>query len=219
MDSLTLWQDIYGPRWAAMREREQGLREQAFVSWTGTILGEPVRQMTLGDMLILQGAGSPFIDGKGMPEASDVMQFIWALHVKNTGSRFARGWHRQKMIHRLMQVEAVDPVNHCIEAVNAHLDDVFQDAPRGGKNDDRPLGVCFMASLLVRLGSRIGAADPATGEQWAQVPLARIFQYMKAINRDEIGKEFKDFSPSDKVMSDWLDHSNRLTISTTETTN
>ena len=215
MDSLTLWQDTYGPRWQSMRERECALREQAFVAWTREILGEPVRQMTLGDMLILQGAGSPFIDGKGMPEVVDVMQFIWALHVKNTGSRFARGWHRQKMIKRIMGFSSVDPINAAIDAVNAYLDDVFQDAPRGGKTDDRPLGVCFMASLLVRLGTTLGPNDPATGEQWGKVSLARIFQYLKALNRQEIGKEFKDFSPSDKVMSDWLEHSNRLANLTT----
>jgi hypothetical protein len=193
-----------------MHAREQALREQAFIDWNSVVLGESLRQITLGDMLLLQGAGSPFIAGGAYPEASDVLQFLWILHAENRGNRLRRHWERSKMINRVAQITAKDPLDVCCKAIDAYLDDAFQDAPRGGKNDGRPLGVCFMASILVRVGSAMGACDPATGKRWSDVPMARIFQYMKALNRAELGKDFKDFSPSDKVMSDWLDHNNRV---------
>jgi hypothetical protein len=66
-----------------------------------------------------------------------------------------------------------------------------------------------MASMLTRLASALGPHDPAPGEVWARSPLARIFQYLKAIRANEAEGEFKDSSPSDKVMSDWLEEINR----------
>jgi len=214
VDSTRLWQEVYGPRWQAMHAREQALREQAFIDWESVVLGERIRQITLGDMLMLQGAGSPFIAGGAWPEASDALQFLWVLHSENRGCRLRRHWERSKMIARVAAIASDDPLKTCCDAINAYLDEVYQDAPRGGNGDSRPLGVCFMASILVRLGSELGPQDPATGNKWADVPMARIFQYMKAINRSELGKEFKDFSPSDKVMSDWLEHTNRLAETT-----
>lgn len=212
MDSSQLWQEVYGPRWHGMQAREQALREQAFVDWTSDVLGEPLRQMTLGDMFRLQGAGSPYIAGGAYPEPVDVLQFLWELHAKNRGGRLRRWWQRRRMIRRvaLRAVEGADAMEAWTDAINAYLDDVFLDAPKKGKDDTRPIGVCFMGSLMVRLSNYIGPVDPASGQGWAHVPVARIFQYLKAINRAELGKDYKDFSPSDKVMSDWLDHSNRL---------
>jgi hypothetical protein len=210
MDSLTLWQEIYAPKWAALREREQALREQAFIDWESVVLGERIRQITLGDMLMLQGAGNPFIAGGGIPEAADVVQFLWLLHVENRGNLFRRGWHLGRMKARILLTTSADPLATCREAIRAYLADVFQDAPKGSGPEKRPLGVCFMASILTRLSGAIGTVDPATGKPWASTPMARIFQYIKAINREEFGDKFKDFSPSDKIMSDWLEHSNRL---------
>ena len=212
MDSMGLWEQEYGPRWAGMKAREDALREQAFVSWNADVLGEPLRQLTLGDMLRLQGAGNPFIAGGAYPEPCDVLQFMWELHAENRGGLFRRWRAQRRMVRRvaLRKVEG-DAMRAWSGAINAYLDDVFLDAPRRkGREDERPLGVCFMASFLVRIASALGATDPATGAAWADVPVARIFQYLKAITRNELGKEFKDFSPSDKIMSDWLAESNRV---------
>ena len=210
MDSMQLWTEVYGPRWAAIREREVSLREQAFIDWESVVLGERIRQITLGDLLMLQGAGNPFVAGGRSPEPADIVQFLWLLHVKNRGNAFRRGWHLGRMKGRLLKIESEDPMTTCCDAIHAYLNDVFQDAPRGDTVKKRPLGACFMASILVGVAGKLGAVDPASGKPWVSSPLARIFQYMKAIAREEIGSKFKDFSPSDKVMSDWLDHTNRL---------
>jgi hypothetical protein len=211
MDSMKLWAEVYGPRFHTMQAREEALREQAFVDWTSDVLGEPLRQMTLGDMFRLQGAGSPYIAGGAYPEPVDALQFLWELHAENRGSVMRRWWHRRRMVRRVaLRVVEGDPMEAWNTAINRYLDDVFLDAPKKKKDDTRPVGVCFMASLLVRLSNYIGTVDPASGRGWSEIPIARIFQYLKAINRNELGNDFKDFSPSDRVMSEWLAHGNRL---------
>lgn len=211
MDSMQLWAEVYSPRFHTMQAREEALREQAFVDWTSDVLGESLRQMTLGDMFRLQGAGSPYIAGGAYPEPVDALQFLWELHAENRGSALRRCWHRRQMIRRvaLRKVEGA-PMEVWNAAINRYLDDVFLDAPRRAKDDKRPVGVCFMASMLVRLSNYIGTVDPASGKGWADVPIARIFQYLKSINRNELGKDFKDFSPSDRVTSEWLAECNRM---------
>ena len=191
-----------------MQARESALREQAFVDWESVVCGERIRQMTLGDMLMLQGLGNPYVAGDAFPEAVDVMQFLWYLSVENKGSRLRKWYQRRALIKRVAQIKAADPLAACGAEIDAYMADVFQDAPKGSKSDRRPLGVCFMASMLVRLASALGSFDPATGKEWAHSPLARIFQYLKAIRANE-DADYKDSSPSDKVMSDWLEENNR----------
>jgi hypothetical protein len=212
MDSMQLWSEVYAPRWAAIREREVALREQAFIDWESVVLGERIRQITLGDIHMLHGAGSPFVVG-GEIQAKHVIQFMWILHAENKGGAFRRGWNLGRMKARLLKIKSADPLRTCCKAINAYLDDVFQDSPTAGNGESRPIGAGYIAIVLVRLGMKLGTFDPATGKPWADTPLARIFQYFKAINSYEMGKDFKDFSPSDKVMSDWLAHSNRLSAS------
>lgn len=186
------------------------MREQSFIEWQSVVCGERIRQMTLGDMLILQGLGNPYVSGDAYPEAADVMQFLWVLSAQNKGSQIRRWYQRRKLIQRVAKIKAADPLTACGAEIDSYMTDVFQDAPKCGKSDKRPLGVCFMASVLTRLASALGPIDPATGESWSRSPLSRIFQYIKAIRANESEGEFKDSSPSDKVMSDWLDESNRL---------
>jgi len=209
VDSNALWAEKYFPRWHAMQARENALREQAFIEWSSVVCGERIRQMTLGDMLMLQGLGNPYVAGEAYPEAVDVMQFLWVLSVENKGSRLRKWYQRRKLIQRVAQIKAVDPLAECGTQIDSYMADAFQDAPKGSKSDRRPLGVCFMASMLTRLASALGPHDPATGEVWARSPVARIFQYLKAIRANEAEGEFKDSSPSDKVMSDWLEEINR----------
>jgi hypothetical protein len=192
-----------------MQARETALREQAFIEWESVVCGERIRQMTLGDMLMLQGLGNPYVAGDAFPEAVDVMQFLWLLSVENKGGRLRKWYQRRALIKRVAQIKAADPLEACGAEIDSYMTDVFQDSPKGSKSDRRPLGVCFMASMLTRLASALGPHDPATGEVWARSPLARIFQYLKAIRASETDGEFKDSSPSDKIMSDWLDETNR----------
>jgi hypothetical protein len=62
---------------------------------------------------------------------------------------------------------------------------------------------------MVRLSSKIGSVDPLDGRAWADVPMPRIWQYMKAARAAEEPK-FKDYSPSDKILSDWQSEVNAL---------
>jgi hypothetical protein len=211
VDSLGLWQNKYLPRWQEMQARETSLRKQAFIDWESKVCFEPLRQMTLNDLLFLNGAGNPFVC-EGQINAASVLQFIWILHVENKGSRIRKWWHRRCMIKRVLKIKAVNPLAACQKEIAAYIDAVFQDAPKPGakQHGSRPLGVCFVATILVRLTSGVGPFDPSTGKIWMETPLARIFQFIKVLNRNESGEKFTDFSPSDGITSEWLAESNAL---------
>jgi hypothetical protein len=62
---------------------------------------------------------------------------------------------------------------------------------------------------MVRLGRYLGPHDPFGGTSWADVPLPRVWQYLKSISASEAGAKFKDYSPSDRIMSEWMEEVNR----------
>jgi len=89
-----------------------------------------------------------------------------------------------------------------VEAGREYVDEIFQDAPSSRENagERRPLGTCFLAPLVVSIALETG---------WSQIeildtPLPRLFQYQKAIRARKDGKEFADFSPSDRLTDEFL---------------
>jgi hypothetical protein len=94
-------------------------------------------------------------------------------------------------------------------AISGYIAIMFADAPGGRSDESKPLGACWLAPIMVRLSSKIGSIDPLNGTAWADVPMPRIWQYLKAVRAYEDSK-FKDFSPSDKILSDWQAEVNAL---------
>lgn len=207
MDAQELWAAKYAQRHAEERAREEARREQAFLDVPAIIAGEPLRMMTPRDLLLLNGADSPFVC-TGEPEAGDVAMFFWVLHEDNDGTQsWLNRRRRAQMIKRL----APRSFDELVAALREYVDEVFQDAPAGdvGKEEKRPLGTCFLAPLVVSLALETG---------WSQneilgTPLPRLFQYSKAIRARAQGKEFTDFSPSDRLTNEFLCELNRQNAS------
>lgn len=207
IDAQQLWADKYAARYAEAKYREDEAREAAFGdSEIHRVCGEPLRPMTPRDLLILQALGSPLVYAAGEVTAAHVLQFLWALHRENRGNWLRRHYQRGRMIRRVAyQRRSADPIGDAVVEIAGYIGTMYLDAPTGGgRSEARPLAACWIAPAMVKIASVLGSRDPYDGRAWGDVPMPRLWQYIKAIRAREAGKEFKDYSPSDRIMSEWL---------------
>ena len=207
IDAQALWAEKYAARFASAKQAEDEAREQAFIDDTFVVYGERLRGMTPRDLLHLQIVQSPIIYGHAEIKPSDLMLFLWALNVENKG--WFRSIKRSRMIKRVLARRSEDPIADAIVAISGYIATMFTDAPGVSSDESKPFGACWLAPIMVRLSSKIGSIDPLNGTAWADVPMPRIWQYLKAVRASEDSK-FKDFSPSDKILSDWQAEVNSL---------
>jgi hypothetical protein len=202
-DAHQIWRDKFAEKFARERTQEEERRKVAFLDLTYSLCGEEVRTMTARDMLLLDGLRSPFLVG-GQIAPAHIPQFIWLLSVDNDLSRPLRtSWKKGRLIGRSRKWN----YDEAVAAIDDYIGEMFLDAPAGGKPDDgerRGIQTCFLAPLLLRLASEIGATDPASGLPLIESPLPRLFQYLKTMRAKAEGKEFNDSSPSDRLINEWL---------------
>ena len=200
MSPEELWATKYAARFAEERAREESHREEAFLNVTMTVCGEELRMMTPQDFLILNGIESPFVCSRDI-EATDVVLFLWHLNVKNDGSSswFNRRRRRQ-MIKRIIGLQ----FGECIKQIQNYTDKAFQDAPRAseekGERISKPLGTCFLVPLIMRIAKETGWSK----DEIMRTPMPQLFQFVKHLNAEALGKDFVDFSPSDRVTNEFL---------------
>lgn len=199
----TLWAEKYAARFAEERAREDARREQAFLDLPLVVAGEPLRAMTPVDLLVLNGVGSPFVGASATPPTpGEIAVFFWWLSVDNDHSDT---WRNRRAQRRLVRRIAGLPYADTVAAIRDYCDEVFQDQPQGGESGEkRPFGACFLAPLVVSIALETGWSQ----HEILRTPLSRLFQYTKAIRARHLGKEFKDFSPSDRLTGDFLSELN-----------
>jgi len=205
MSPEQLWASKYAQKHAEERALEEAKREQAFLNLPIIVAGEPLRAMTPLDLLTLNGIESCFVCPVD-PTPEGIAMFFWVLHSENDGSD---GWFarrkREKMVRRL----APQNYDALIKAGRDYVDEIFQDAgtPSGEISEKRPLGTCFLAPLVMNLALETGWSQ----HEILSTPLPRLFQYQKAMRARTQGKEFVDFSPSDRLTSEFLNELNHKT--------
>jgi hypothetical protein len=198
MDAQELWATKYARLWSEERAKEDARREQAFLDLPIEVCGEPLRAMTPRDLLLLNGCESPFVC-PAEPTAPDVALFLWALHIENDR---ADTWRTRRARKQMLLRIAPRNFEACVAACNDYVAEMFLDAPQGSvdRSERRPLGTCFIAPLVINIALETG---------WSQsdivgTSLPRLFQYSKAIRAREAGKDFTDFSPSDRFTDAFL---------------
>lgn len=198
MNAEELWATKYAQRHADERAREEARREQAFLDLPIMICGEPCRAMTPLDLLLLNGAESPFVC-PGIPEPGDVALFVWTLHTQNMR---VDSWRNRRRRDTVIKRLAPRLFSEAVESCRDYVSEIFQDAPAGTANHEerRPLGTCFLAPLVVGLALETGWSQ----DDILSTPLPRIFQYTKAIRARKEGKEFTDVAPSDRLTNEFL---------------
>lgn len=197
-----LWADKYAARFAEERAAEEARREESFLDLPKTVCGEEVRQITPADLLVLHGVGNAFVCG-GEPDAGHIGVFVWWLSVQNDGSE---SWANTRRKNRLMRRLRRYDFDEAVFEIQAYVLGCFLDAPGGGNQDGfRPIGTCFLAPLVTSVAVETGWSQ----KEILQTPLARLFQYLKAIRARKMGKEFVDSAPSDRITSEFLSELNQ----------
>lgn len=193
-DAGTLFNHLWATKYAAMLTAETSLESQwmaeSFMDSTYTVCGEELRLMTPKDLCWLDGCESPFVVRQRIPDAADVAFFIWSLHARNTGSGVLNAFRRGRVHGRLMATGrdlAMD-----VAEIEEYCARVLVCLPSGGgaggetasgQLPPKPLDVHFLAPLLVEVSAVIGPIDPASGKCLGEIPVPRLFQYRREIDR------------------------------------
>lgn len=204
MTAEELWATKYAHRHAEERAREEARREQAFLDLPYLVAGEPLRAMTPRDLLILNGVESPFVCAGEMSPAH-VAMFFWAMHRDNEGRQ---NWAERRARNALLKRMAPRQYEELVAAGIDYVQEIFMDAPKSSIDADtrRPLGTCFLAPLVMNIALETGWSQ----DEIINTPLPRLFQYTKALRARNLGKEFVDSSPSDRLTGDFLAELNTL---------
>ena len=185
---MTLCDQIPGLREAI--EAEQHIRDTSFLPLPESVCGFDVKPLTLRHVLTLGAVGSPFMRG-GHPMPHDIGAFLIVV-------ADWKGFKRWCCLRKLGRVSFRDAV----ESVDSFVKESFQDSP-SGTGEASASYYSFAASIVDVLGKEYGWSE----SEILDVPLKRIFQYLKAIARRNGETVF--FNPSDSVRSRWLDEVNK----------
>ncbi len=166
-------------------DAEQHVRDTSFLDLKESVGGFDVEPLTLRHVLLLGAVGSPFVRG-GFPTATDIGVFMCIVGDWRGVKKF---FNLQKLGKKNLRAISEDIIRYTEES--------FQDSPAtSGVN-----GVSyysFAASIVDLFGREYGWTERET----LNVPLKRLFQYIRAISSRNGETMF--FNPSDKVRGNWL---------------
>jgi hypothetical protein len=215
-----LWAEKYVPRYAAEQQEEQSRRNEDFVDVPRLVAGQMLRPITAWDLFILDGAGSPMVTSAApYAKPSELAFFLWYQRA-DPKPRFWPSLMRDRFIYRLKLRYAkngtyTDQFLADLGACLNFVDATFADNRGGTQLDEngnpvkrQPPSVCFLASILVTLASEIGPVDPLNGEPLAQIPLGRLWQYQRVLERKHGAKPM--LNDSDAMKSECLIEAQRL---------
>lgn len=190
MGSLINYSEI--PGYLEAVNREQTVRELAFLPVPLPICGVPIRHMNMRHYMLLQGCGNRFVCG-GRPGPADVLGFLWFLspeYSTQAGARekfakdYAKAWRSR--------------FSELCGGIVEYLDGVFQDSPASDGTKSKSF-TAAAAGMVDTLASQYGWRD----EDILEMPIARIFQYYKRIEA-RLNPKKPQFNRSDAVISKWL---------------
>jgi hypothetical protein len=186
---VTLTDQIPGLREAI--EQEQHIRDTSFLALPESVCGFDVNPLTLRHVLTLGAIGSPFMRG-GYPMPHDVGAFMVVVGDWS-------GFKRWRNLRKLSRVET----SKVIAEIDLFIKESFQDSPGGSGKESGASYYSFAAALVDVFGKEYGWTEYET----LNVPLKRMFQYIKAISRRN--GETVLFNPSDRVRGQWLETVNK----------
>lgn len=181
---MNLTEQIPGLREAIAQE--QLVRDASFLELREQVCGFDVDPLTLRHVLTLESIASPLLCG-GQSYPHDFAAFLMLVKPCKGFER----WNLLRKFGRIKYQEAFDSISNFIcEAT--------QDAIGGSIIGEQISYYSFGASIVDCLSREYGWSESSI----LDMPVKRIFQYMKIIARR--GGETILFNPSDKVRGQWL---------------
>lgn len=188
-------------RWLARADRlEDHWRHFAFLGLTDTlhITGGheiEVRLLTLRMFVQLCAVRSPFLIGRRNVEAEDIAILLWRLSPRYDMRddkrwlwlRFRRRDARKEFMRSIQKF----PFRATLRACNRYLDRMLIDAPPSSDTKTRvQIDTSFAATMVHQIAQNYGWSD----DQILDLPIPRLFQYMRKIHRN-IDNDLAYFNP------------------------
>lgn len=186
------WLSVPGYREA--REREDSIRDAAFILEREEIEGVSVLPMNARHFLLLAGTGSPFVCG-GSPSEVAAARFLWIVSPQ---FEIGESKARDKFLKRVRKL----PFVATCASIHRYVDETFMDAP-GGKASEKIPDTSFVAELVDLLAREYHWTE----RDILNLPLKRIFQYLRRIQKHH-DTDATFVNPSDEIRGKWLREEN-----------
>jgi hypothetical protein len=188
-------------------ERQDLLRDMAFLGVPETLCGIAVAPMTFRHLLWLQTIRSPFIGLSSLEEKTahlDVAAFFKTLAPL---ARPSFMMPKSPELAAFMKSVGKIKLPNALKGVREFVADTFMDAPGGGEGGNAASYFSVGAAAVHRLCSKYGGIDPNPMNYPSAVdmPLKAAFQLFKCLKREENPKAILFNGLSDKIKSRWIE--------------
>ena len=172
-------------------EREQNIRDAAFLGLPERVGSFDLRPMTVKDYLTLVGIGSPFVSG-GLPNQESIGVFLWYQSTDYDARDTAA---RAKFYRRVIK-EPLTVINQIYDFCEAAM----QDKPATSKGAVGPSYYSWVATVINTLAHEYSWTD----EYILGRPLKVVWQYYKCIKHSHGGDKAILHNPSDRQKFDLM---------------
>ncbi len=182
-------------------EREQLIRDLAFSGLPDRLCDIPVARLTFRHWHWLTIMESPFLLGASLSSNTirgHIAAYFWTLAPhrplvpKNT-------WLEKRYKKRFLRQVGKIETRRALAGIHDHLSAVFQDAPPTTLNTEPRASYYSCAATIIH---RLATAYGWTDEVILDLPLTRLFQYLKIIDLQsavQARKKPLQFNPSDAL--------------------
>lgn len=172
-------------KWQEAVTKESSIREAAFLPVTLDISGIEVKQFAPIHYMYLDFSQSPFLNRKRAPDPEDIVRFLWVVSVDfKAFNDTAKNEFESKCLN-------LDYLSTC-DAIDNYLMDAFIDMPPAQKDfhtkEPRIPYIALVCSYIDMLAHQYGWKD----DEILQMPFARIYQYVRAIEARTYAMHGKD---------------------------
>lgn len=199
------------PGYVEAVERQDFIRDAAFLGLNETICGIEVSPMTFRHLLWLQTIQSPFV-GAGVM-GFETLHLGVAAFFKTIAPfqkpSFMGGFDKMELISFIKKVGRLQP-GTAIKGVREFVSETFLDSPGGGEK----IGVSFYSSgaaAVNRICSKYGGQNPnpMIYPSAVDMPLKVVFQLLKCMKLDDNPKAILFNGLSDRAKSVWMNSQNK----------
>jgi hypothetical protein len=204
---LAYWEKHYAARHAAEVAAETQRRTEAFIDLPRRVGPFWVRPPTALDLLVLEGIESPLLaEAVELVTSIDLELALWQLRPE-AGGWWARRRHALRCTTRYLAPGGEKRLCADLFDLVSLMREATADAggKRTGAPTRKPLGTAWLAPLVVNLAAETGWSEA----EILRLPLARAWQYLRCLRARHAGKDYTDFSPSDRLKSEALAAFNR----------
>lgn len=173
-------------------EQEELLRNAAFLDVPELVGGVECQPFTLRHWCVLQCIGSPFVVG-GVPSLEDVSKFLWSVNKR---------YNRNSKIRRYFFIKSTRKLQYfgTVRAIQDYLEKSFCDFPGGKTSGFTPAYWSCFANIISELAKEHGWDE----QKIMDMPLKRIWQYIRVIRKRQNPNEVFSNTISGAVRQQWL---------------